>query len=154
MLRPPRLAPGRYSPSFLIFQKHFPTQPSGQLARIDVELCGAPQLFHQGGRLEQPALLPAPEREIDAAGAAPGAASLDMEGVSDGFHSVTGAISGEIDVDSPVYIGYNGAWYEALLTNDGFTAMLPGKGGGEYAACWYSGGELACARINIESGEG
>ena len=103
---------------------------------------------------EQPALLPAPEREIDAAGAAPGAASLDMEGVSDGFHSVTGAISGEIDVDSPVYIGYNGAWYEALLTNDGFTAMLPGEGGGEYAACWYSGGELACARINIESGEG
>ena len=103
---------------------------------------------------EQPALLPAPEREIDAAGAAPGAASLDMEGVSDGFHSATGAISGEIDVDSPVYIGYNGAWYEALLTNDGFTAMLPGEGGGEYAACWYSGGELACARINIESGEG
>ena len=103
---------------------------------------------------EQPALLPAPGREIDAAGAAPGAASLDMEGVSDGFHSVTGAISGEIDVDSPVYIGYNGAWYEALLTNDGFTAMLPGEGGGEYAACWYSGGELACARINIESGEG
>ena len=103
---------------------------------------------------EQPALLPAPEREIDAAGAAPGAASLDIEGVSDGFHSVTGAISGEIDVDSPVYIGYNGAWYEALLTNDGFTAMLPGEGGGEYAACWYSGGELACARINIESGEG
>ena len=103
---------------------------------------------------EQPALLPAPEREIDAAGAAPGAASLDMEGVSDGFHSVTGAISGEIDVDSPVYIGYNGAWYEALLTNDGFTAMLPGEGGGEHAACWYSGGELACARINIESGEG
>ena len=103
---------------------------------------------------EQPALLPAPEREIDAAGAAPGAASLDMEGVSDGFHSATGAISGEIDVDSPVYIGYNGAWYEALLTNDGFTAMLPGEGGGEYAACWYSGGQLACARINIESGEG
>ena len=103
---------------------------------------------------EQPALLPAPEREIDAAGAAPGAASLDMEGVSDGFHSVTGAISGEIDVDSPVYIGYNGAWYEALLTNDGFMAMLPGEGGGEYAACWYSGGQLACARINIESGEG
>ena len=32
--------------------------------------------------------------------------------------------------------------------------LLPGEGGGEYAACWYSGGELVCARINIESGEG
>ncbi len=103
---------------------------------------------------EQPALFPAPEREVDDAGAMSGAAKLEFEGVSEGYHSVTGAISGEIDVDSPVYIGYNGAWYAALLAPDGFTAMLPGEGGGDYELCWYSGGEMACARINIESGEG
>ena len=98
---------------------------------------------------EQPAVFPAPERAVDAAAAAEGSASVELEGAADGYHSVSGGISGEIDVDSPVYIGYNGAWYEALLTPGGFTAVLPGEGGGEYAAAWYAGGGLRSASVNI-----
>ncbi len=103
---------------------------------------------------EQPPFFPAPERELDRDGAAEGTARLSLDGESDRYHSLSGIISDEIDVDSAVYIGYNGAWYEALLTNGGFTAVLPGEGGGEYEAAWYSGGELRIARINTESGEG
>ena len=99
---------------------------------------------------EQPALFPAPEREADASGAAPGEAALGLEGAADGYHSVAGTVSGEIDVDSPIYIGYNGAWYEALLTEGGFTAVLPGEGGGEYELLWYRGGGAIAAGVYID----
>ena len=100
---------------------------------------------------EQPALFPAPERELDASGAVPGAAAAEIEGAAEGYHSLTGTISGDIDVDSPVYISYNGAEYEALLVPGGFTAMLPGEGGGDYAVAWYSGGALTRAGLQIQN---
>ena len=98
---------------------------------------------------EQPAVFPAPERDIDAAGAQSGEASLSADGASEGYHSVSGTISGEIDVDSRVFIGYNGRWYEALLTPGGFTAELPGEGGGEYELLWYAGGAARSASVNL-----
>ena len=64
---------------------------------------------------------------------------------------MTGTISGDTDVDSRVYISYNGAEYEALLVPGGFTAMLPGEGGGDYAVAWYSGGALTRAGLQIQN---
>ena len=31
----------------------------------------------------------------------------------------------------------------------GFTACLPGEGGGDYAVAWYEGGELRCAGASV-----
>lgn len=92
---------------------------------------------------EQYASFPAPERSPDHSSAVQtGAASIGTDTAFDGYHRVSGVISGEVDVDSPVYIEYNGRCYECLLTADGYTACLPGEGGGEYTLFWYSGGEL------------
>lgn len=94
--------------------------------------------------LEQPAGFPAPERDRELSGAQPGEAGLTLR--QDGEqHRVSGAISGRIDFDSPVYISYNHHCYEASLTGDGFSALLPGEGGGEYGIYWYSDGALKCA---------
>ena len=103
---------------------------------------------------EQPAVFPAPARDIDAGPAEPAdGVSMEAGSAAEGYHSVTGVISAEIGVDSPVYIRYNGQSYEALLSPGGFTAMLPGEGGGEYTVLWYNGDGLNAARINI-TGEG
>ena len=98
---------------------------------------------------EQPAVFPAPELAVEGIPAATGEATLELEKASDGFHRVTGVISGEIDVDSPVLISYNGKGYAASLTADGCTAVLPGVGGGEYTLVWYAGGEARSAEINM-----
>ena len=98
---------------------------------------------------EQAALFPAQLRELETAGAIPGSADMDIEPDKAGGHVVSGGIFGDIDVDSPVYIEYNGACYEALLINGGYSALLPGEGGGDYGVCWYSGGSLVRADISI-----
>lgn len=96
---------------------------------------------------EQPASFPAPERDMEFTGAMPGEAVITFR--QDGEeHRVTGEISGRIDDDSPVYIVYNQHCYEALLTRDGFSALLPGEGGGKYGVYWYSEGVLKCAQAD------
>ena len=61
---------------------------------------------------------------------------------------MSGVISGEMDVASPVYIEYNGVVYAAGLTSDGYTICLPGEGGGEYTVLWYSNGVLTGCDIS------
>ena len=78
-----------------------------------------------------------------------GEATLEADAALDGAHSVTGVISGNVDVDSDVYIAYNGAVYECLLTADGYTACLPGEGGGEYTLFWYSDGNLTRCDMSV-----
>lgn len=98
---------------------------------------------------EQPAVFPAPERELNLASEIEGEATLEADAALDGAHSVTGVISGNVDVDSDVYIAYNGAVYECLLTADGYTAYLPGEGGGEYTLFWYSDGNLTHCDMSV-----
>ena len=98
---------------------------------------------------EQPAVFPAPERELNLASEIEGEATLETDAALDGAHSVTGVISGNVDVDSDVYIAYNGAVYECLLTADGYTACLPGEGGGEYTLFWYSDGNLTHCDMSV-----
>ncbi len=98
---------------------------------------------------EQPAVFPAPERELSLASEIEGEATLEADAALDGAHSVTGVISGNVDVDSDVYIAYNGAVYECLLTADGYTACLPGEGGGEYTLFWYSDGNLTHCDMSV-----
>ncbi len=98
---------------------------------------------------EQYAVFPAPEREIDFSDAKSGSASAAVSAAYDGAHRLTGAIDGEVDVDSPVFIAYNGAVYEACLTADGYTACLEGKGGGDYTLLWYSDGEMTRCDMHV-----
>lgn len=100
---------------------------------------------------EQYAAFPAPERELVHSSALDGRASVGIDTAFDGYHRASGTIYGEVDVDSPVYMAYNGACYECLLTADGYTVCLPGEGGGDYALFWFSDGELTgyATDINI-----
>ena len=99
--------------------------------------------------VEQPASYPAPERELSLP-AAEGALPLALEEAPEGLHRVTGALETAPDTDSPVYIAHGGRAYEAaLLPGGGFTACLPGEGGGDYAVAWYEGGELRCAGASV-----
>ena len=98
---------------------------------------------------EQRAVFPAPERSLDAAGAQPGSASLALDDGPEGYHHLYGTVGDGIDADSPVYIAYNGTYYEALIASEDFSATLPGSGGGEYGVYWYSDGILTRADLSI-----
>ena len=98
---------------------------------------------------EQRAVFPAPERSLDAAGAQPGSASLALDDGPEGYHHLYGTVGDGIDADSPVYITYNGTYYEALIASEDFSATLPGSGGGEYGVYWYSDGILTRADLSI-----
>ena len=98
---------------------------------------------------EQRAVFPAPERSLDAAGAHPGSASLALDDGTEGYHHLYGTVGDWIDADSPVYIAYNGTYYEALIASEDFSATLPGSGGGEYGVYWYSDGILTRADLSI-----
>ena len=74
---------------------------------------------------------------------------MGIDTAFDGYHRVSGTIYGEVDVDSPVYMAYNGACYECLLTADGYTACLPGEGDGEYTLFWYSDGNLTHCDMSV-----
>ncbi len=105
-----------------------------------------------GWLAEYSAVFPAPERELDVSSALEGAACELAEAGSapEGFHRVSGALGGDCDADSPVYIAHGGAVYEAsLLAGGGFTACLSGEGGGEYTVLWYEDGRLLSAGANI-----
>ncbi len=99
---------------------------------------------------EQYAVFPAPLRELDYVGAQSGEAAIELAAAYEGAHRVSGAISGEVDVASPVYIVYNGTVYECALTADGYTACLPGEGGGEYTLLWYVDGELTRCDMSVK----
>lgn len=105
-----------------------------------------------GWLVEQSAVFPAPERELDLSAAAEGAAcELESSGQApEGLHRVSGRLGAACDADSPVYIARGGAVYEAsLLSGGGFTACLPGEGGGDYTVCWYQDGALRSAGASI-----
>lgn len=97
---------------------------------------------------EQAATYPAPERELEFTAAQSGTATATFEEAYEDAHRVSGVISGEMDVASPVYIEYNGVVYAAGLTSDGYTICLPGEGGGEYTVLWYSNGVLTGCDIS------
>jgi len=77
------------------------------------------------------------------------AAKVFLDDGTEGYHHLYGTVGDGIDADSPVYIAYNGTYYEALIASEDFSATLPGSGGGEYGVYWYSDGILTRAGLSI-----
>ncbi len=95
-----------------------------------------------GYLLDYAPVVPAPAREIALPAQTAGqlrVAANDSD--TPGYAVVSGTLPAEPDADSPVYISNGEAVFEAVLTRDGFTALLPAAGG-PWLVAFFTGGEL------------
>lgn len=83
-----------------------------------------------GYLLDHPPVVYAPARDVELPGDRLGELRVFAENADTrGWATVAGTLPAEPDADSPVYIANAGGVYEAVLTRDGFTALVPAAGG-------------------------
>ena len=89
-----------------------------------------------------PPVLPAPERDLELPAQTSGTIRLATgETGLEGYIGITGTLPAGADVDSPVYIQNSAGTFEAALTPDGFSALVP-LANGPWTAALYVGGTL------------
>lgn len=91
--------------------------------------------------LDYAPVVPAPKRDMELPPAVGKLRVFADNSATEGWAVVSGELPEAPDDDSPVYICNGEAVYEAVLTRDGFTALLPAANG-PWAVAFYVGGQL------------
>lgn len=95
-----------------------------------------------GYLLDYPPVLFAPRRQLELPAPTAGEVRVYADNASvSGYATVAAALPAAPDDDSPVYISNGDGVYEAVLTRDGFTALLPATDG-PWSLAFYINGVL------------
>lgn len=93
--------------------------------------------------LDHPPVVRAPERDVKLPDGSAGTMRVYAANAEEpGWATVSGSLPGEPDTDSPVYVTNGDGVYEAVLTRDGFTVLLP-TGKGPWRVAFFVDGKLA-----------